>query len=118
MMPLRSLLPETQRITSYEGVTVLRNGMGNVTRMYVKQGYAGSKTVYGLRTDGEKEMWDAGEVERPDTDILYYDLAGLRLTEYLWDDESPEHSSLRHPGWQTVSGTERRRSDQGEIFFC
>ena len=33
---------------SYEGVTVLRNGMGNVTRMYVKQGYAGSKTVYGL----------------------------------------------------------------------
>ena len=79
---------------SYEGVTVLRNGMGNVTRMYVKQGYAGSKTVYGLRTDGEKEMWDAGEVERPDTDILYYDLAGLRLTEYLWDDESPELSLI------------------------
>ena len=77
---------------SYEGVTILRNGMGNVTRMYVKQGYAGSKIVYGLRPDGEKETWDAEEVERPDTDILYYDLAGLRLTEYLWDDESPEHS--------------------------
>lgn len=66
----------------------------------------------------EKEMWDAGEVERPDTDILYYDLAGLRLTEYLWDDESPEHSLYAIRDGKRYLELNGGDLTKAEIFFC
>ena len=87
---------------AYEGLTVNRSNNGNVREMFVKKGYAGRKTemvkevdasgreiltdyVTGVDADGmpvtEKGyVWKEGTVERPDTDILYYDLDSLSLT--------------------------------------
>lgn len=54
---------------AYEGLTVERNTANQVTRMYVREGYAGEKTVY------------TESVTRPDTDILYFALDSLSVTE-------------------------------------
>lgn len=58
----------------FEGLVIERSNLGNVTRMYVKEGWAGTHTEF-LNKDGK--AWDAVEVNRPDTDILYYDLGDL-----------------------------------------
>jgi len=72
----------------FEGLVVERSAAGNVTRMYVKKGYAGERTEFlntgteieesiGIHKETVDGTWDAVVVERPDTDILYYDLGDL-----------------------------------------
>ncbi len=86
----------------YEGLTVERGLNGAVSRMYLKKGYAGERVVFlkenaGDLPDPEEEelsySWtrqedDTGEgtwtyrtVQREDTDILFYSLAGLTVME-------------------------------------
>ena len=87
---------------AYEGLTVKRGNTGTVLEMFVRKGYAGQKTelvkerdengeeiledyVVGIGEDGipitEKGyVWKEGTVERPDMDILFYDLSSLSLT--------------------------------------
>lgn len=64
----------------YEGLAVQRSLGGNVTRMYVKEGYGGTRIEFkqGVNEDQEP-YWDAVAVERQDTDILYYDLGDLDI---------------------------------------
>lgn len=77
---------------AYEGLVIERNSMNNVTRMYVKEGYAGEKVEFRLereengnenenaaRQQEERKVWSAVTVKRPDTEILYYDLDGLEV---------------------------------------
>lgn len=86
---------------AYEGLVIRRDDAGHVERMYVKEGYGGRKTEFlpeqdedgrlytaswpaGVDRFGEiirveGNVWDSETVMRPDTDILYYDLSGLRL---------------------------------------
>lgn len=86
---------------AYEGLVVERSDTNNVTRMYVKQGYAGTKTEFiketdengqelvtdyqaGVDKDGSPviargNIWSASTMERPNTDILYYDLDNLEV---------------------------------------
>lgn len=70
----------------YDGLTVVRNGMGNVTRMYVTAGYGGYQAEYRKKKEEEVPLWETEQVERPDTDILYYDLDGLSVTALEWVD--------------------------------
>ena len=87
---------------AYEGLVIERNGTNNITSMFIKQGYAGKKTELVKETDGDGNailtdyvtgidengtpvtekgyVWTEGTVDRPDTDILYYDLDSLSLT--------------------------------------
>lgn len=87
---------------AFEGLTINRSDNGNVQEMFVKKGYAGTKVdmvkekdengkeiltdyVVGVDKDGKPitqkgYIWGADTVERPDTDILYYDLDSLSLT--------------------------------------
>ena len=87
----------------FDGVNVERDRYGNVTKMYVQKGFAGTQIKFVLDktepdsdglTDFEHYTYDDQEddkgegtwsyktVEREDTDILYYDLGGLDvLTE-------------------------------------
>lgn len=87
---------------TFEGLKIWRSNSGNVLEMKVRKGYAGSKTelvketdengndllsdyLVGLDEDGNPIIkqgytWTDAEVERPDTDILYYDLDSLSLT--------------------------------------
>ena len=78
---------------AYDGIVVERDRNSNVTRMYVRQGYAGSKTEFIRKTDAAEDMgtdagtgyggqdgiWTYQTVRRPDTDILYYDLGSLSV---------------------------------------
>lgn len=87
---------------AFEGLQIDRSNTGNIRRMYIKKGYAGKKTellketdengkeiltdyVVGKDKNGnqitkEGYVWKEGTVERPDTDILYYDLDSLSVT--------------------------------------
>lgn len=60
---------------AFDGVTVERDRNSNVTRMYIRQGYAGTKTEF-VCQEGE---WTYQTTLRPDTDILYYDLGNLAV---------------------------------------
>ena len=82
---------------AYAGVNVVRDSFGNVTRMYVRKGYAGNQLLYvkEKETEGEQEnsythytrddvfedqgkgTWILKRIEREDTDILYFDLGDL-----------------------------------------
>ena len=86
---------------AYEGLVIERNSANNITRMYIKQGYAGEKTEFvkekdenGQEYEGEFQigtdpygrpvtktgnLWTAVNLNRPDTDILYYDLDSLEV---------------------------------------
>ena len=64
---------------AYAGLVTERSGAGTVARMYVKEGFAGSRTEFVQEQTDDGEVWDAKEVQRPDTDILFYDLGGLEL---------------------------------------
>ncbi|MDD3252935.1 MAG: SpaA isopeptide-forming pilin-related protein [Lachnospiraceae bacterium] len=63
---------------AWEGLVVERNQTGNVTRMYVREGYAGEKTGF---VQADDALWSAVTLKRHDTDILYYDLDSLELPE-------------------------------------
>ncbi|MCI8517881.1 MAG: hypothetical protein HFG75_13615 [Hungatella sp.] len=64
----------------YEGLTVERSLAGNVTRMYVREGFGGTDTEFLEETDEDgNTCWNGVTVERPNTDILYYDLGDLDL---------------------------------------
>ncbi len=99
------------------GLIVERNDTtSNVTRMYVEQGYAGAKTIYKIETDAAgnpittstltgytkdgKPVYTEGyryiseTIERPDTDILFYDLDSL---EVVFDET--EDGVTRHYGY-------------------
>ncbi|MEW4411273.1 SpaA isopeptide-forming pilin-related protein [Clostridium sp. AN503] len=87
---------------AYNGLVIERNDTNNITRMYVKEGYAGEKVDFvkekdsdgqeitveyqaGVDKDGEPIMetgnvWSAVTLQRHDTDILYYDLDSLAVT--------------------------------------
>lgn len=87
---------------AYEGLRIERNDNGSIRRMYVQKGFAGEKTelVKELDENGEPVLedyvveigedgtpvtkkgyvWKEGTVERPDTDLLYYDLDSLSVT--------------------------------------
>ncbi len=64
----------------YKGLVVRRSTAGNVTGMYVEKGYGGTRTEF-CRRYGEdgRSYWDGVEAERPDTDILWYDLGDLDI---------------------------------------
>ena len=67
---------------AYEGLVIERSGTGNITRMYLKQGYAGQRVefVQKIPDDVDEEpYWTAKMVERGDTDILYYALDNLDI---------------------------------------
>lgn len=64
---------------AFEGLAIERSATGNVTRMYVRQGSAGDRTEMLREVTDDGIVWTAKTVERPDTDILYYDLDSLDL---------------------------------------
>ena len=86
---------------AYEGLVICRDDAGHVERMYVKEGYGGTKTEflpeqdengrlytvswpagvdrYGEIIQADGNVWDSVTVMRPDTDILYYDLSDLSV---------------------------------------
>ena len=86
---------------AYEGLVIERTADNNISRMYVKQGYAGNKVEFVKEKDedgkeyvleypagvdknqnpikAEGNIWTAETIERPDTDILYYDLDSLEV---------------------------------------
>lgn len=89
----------------FDGVNVERDRYGNVRRLYVQKGFAGSILKYVLDktepdsnglTDFEQYtyedqeddrgagIWTYKTVEREDTDILFYDLGGLTV---LWEEK-------------------------------
>lgn len=86
---------------AYQGLTIERNRTNNITRMYVKEGFAGEKVEFVKETDEAGNeyqvniqvgvdknqnpimesgaIWTAKTIQRLDTDILYYDLDSLDL---------------------------------------
>ena len=86
---------------AYEGLVIERTADNNISRMYVKQGYAGNKVEFVKEKDedgkeyvleypagvdknqnpikAEGNIWTAETIERPDTDIVYYDLDSLEV---------------------------------------
>ncbi len=88
---------------AYEGLVVERGDSNNVTRMYVKEGYAGERIDYVREKDADGQeyvleyqtgvdagqepvkttgnVWAAITLQRHDTDILYYDLDHLDVLE-------------------------------------
>lgn len=62
---------------AYDGLVVERDRSSNVQRMYVKEGYAGTRIEF------EEKEGEAGHriCRRPDTDILFYDLGNLKVLE-------------------------------------
>ena len=87
---------------AFEGLQINRNHTGNVLEMFVKEGYAGYRmemiketdengeeilTDYIVGVDDEEKpitqkgyIWKSGMVERPDMDILFYNLDSLSVT--------------------------------------
>lgn len=89
---------------AYRGVVIKRTGTNNITRIYVEQGYAGEKIEFLPERDEDEDeyekhetddktsvvqsgnqltktadIWSAITIQRPDTDILYYDLDRLDI---------------------------------------
>lgn len=75
----------------FDGVTVERDRNSNVTRIYVREGYAGAKTEFvqkkKLAAGGgvEETNWTYQTIPRSDTDLLFYSLGNLSV---LWKDSS------------------------------
>lgn len=73
----------------YDGVEVVRDRNNNVLSMQVKAGFAGSTVEFVNRDDAEGSLaghagdgvWTYRKVDRNDTDILFYSLGGLSVTE-------------------------------------
>ncbi len=64
---------------AFEGLTVERSANGTVTRMYVREGFAGSSVRFVQVQNEDEVCWSAETVEREDTDILYYDMGNLQI---------------------------------------
>jgi len=86
---------------AYQGLVIERNRNNNVTRMYVQEGFAGEKIEFLKETDESGQeyqvtyeagvdssgnsiqesgnVWKAEYVQRPDTDILFYDVGELDI---------------------------------------
>lgn len=62
---------------TYEGLVITRAIDQTVTGMYVKKGYAGTRTEFLPETEEGERVWTSRNVEREDTDILYYGLDSL-----------------------------------------
>ena len=88
---------------AYEGLRIQRGTDGSVTRMYVEKGFAGNQILFvkdrdrlaedpeqvHLQYHEEQQENDTGEgvwvsrtIQREDTDILYYGLESLSVTQY------------------------------------
>ncbi|MEG0813810.1 MAG: SpaA isopeptide-forming pilin-related protein [Clostridium sp.] len=86
----------------YDGVNIKRDTYGNINRMYVQKGYAGTQLKYVLdktNSGGETEeedkqynwnqqeddkgtgIWTYRTVEREDTDILFYDIKNTAVLQ-------------------------------------
>ena len=85
----------------YNGLVIERDGNNNISRMHVEKGYAGRKVEFIEETDDEGKkysieyqagvdkdgqpltatgsIWTSEYIDRPDTDILYYDLDKLDI---------------------------------------
>lgn len=73
----------------YDGVEVVRDRNNNVQSMKVKKGYAGSTVEFINKQDQEGSLsgetgegtWTYETIDREDTDILFYSLSDLTVTE-------------------------------------
>lgn len=73
----------------YDGVEVTRDRNNNVQSMKVLKGYAGTTVEFIRRENPEGSLagetgngtWTYETIEREDTDILFYSLGGLKVTE-------------------------------------
>ena len=73
----------------YDGVEVARDRNNNVQSMKVKKGYAGTTVEFireedeagSLADEGGVGTWTYRTIEKEDTDILYYSLGDLKVTE-------------------------------------
>ena len=73
----------------YDGVELVRDRNNNVHSMKVKKGYAGSTVKFINKQDLEGSLsgetgegtWTYETIDREDTDILFYSLADLTVTE-------------------------------------
>ena len=73
----------------YDGVEVTRDRNNNVQSIKVKKGYAGSTVEFINKQDQEESLsggtgegtWTYQTIDREDTDILFYSLADLTVTE-------------------------------------
>jgi hypothetical protein len=73
----------------YDGVEVIRDRNNNIQSMKVKKGYAGNTVEFINKQDQEGSLsgetgegtWTYQTIDREDTDILFYSLAGLTVTE-------------------------------------
>ncbi|MEX0125450.1 SpaA isopeptide-forming pilin-related protein, partial [Clostridium butyricum] len=73
----------------YDGVEVTRDRNNNVQSIKVKKGYAGSTVEFINKEDQEGSLsgetgegtWTYQTIDREDTDILFYSLADLTITE-------------------------------------
>lgn len=78
---------------AYEGLKIVRAVDQTVTRMYVEKGYGGTHTEMVQILEGdEAPFWTARQVEREDTDILYYDLGSLDM----FGSEAADGSGVRY----------------------
>ena len=131
---------------AYEGLVIERSIAGNVTRMYVKEGYAGETVEFIKETDedgneitttyqtgaykdgdpimAEGNVWNAVTVKRGDTDILYYDLDSLTVTERARVDGETvvygyDRESNRVPIYQAEADkANHRKTDSGHTIFA
>ena len=109
---------------AYAGLTVERSGAGNVTRMYVKESYAGTRTEFVRTETDDGDVWSAKAVQRPDTDILFYDLGGMEfLSEEKVDGRSVTYAYGRdHEKLELNQLEEDKRlygaSDGGQSIFA
>lgn len=73
----------------YDGVEVTRDRNNNVQSMKVKKGYAGNTVEFINKNDQEGSLtggtgegtWTYETIDREDTDILFYSLGNLNVTE-------------------------------------
>ena len=73
----------------FDGVEVVRDRNNNVKSIKVLEGYAGNTVEFVNSDDIEGSLkggtgsgtWTYRTMERKDTDILYYSLGGLKVTE-------------------------------------
>ncbi len=61
---------------AFNGVKVVRDKNGNVTSIYVEEGFAGERTEL---VETEQEIWKAKTEKREDTPVLFYDLGNLQV---------------------------------------
>ena len=71
---------------TYSGLIIQRAADQSVTRMYVKKGYAGSRTEFLHKIDDDAVVWTSEKTEREDTDILYYDFDKLHMEKKEYQD--------------------------------